>query len=168
MTGAPRHHKFNTKTGKTTFMEYECMVEGRDRSRAGRTRPPRRWLVTAARLGVLGVLASGLGACASGASSSAFVDPAMYDLYNCKQLATARTASNNRVVELERLMAKAETGAAGSLVSGLAYQTDYLSERARRDQIDEKIASSNCTSADLAPAAPAAPPVPPPAKRRRS
>lgn len=96
-----------------------------------------------------------------------FVDPAMYDLYNCKQLATARAVSNNRVVELERLMAKAETGAAGSLVSGLAYQTDYLSERARRDQIDEKIASNNCTSADLAPPAPAASPAPPPAKRRR-
>ncbi len=57
--------------------------------------------------------------------------------------------SNNRVVDLERLMAKAETGAAGSLVSGLAYQTDYLSERARRDQIDEKITKDNCSSADL-------------------
>ena len=93
-----------------------------------------------------------------------FVDPAMYDLYNCQQLATARTNSNNRVVELERLMAKAETGAAGSLVSGLAYQTDYRSERARRDQIDEKIASNNCSTVSPAPAA--ASPAPP-TKRRR-
>jgi hypothetical protein len=122
--------------------------------------------MAAARLAVAGSLAAGLGACASGASSSMFVDPAMYDLYNCQQLATARTNSNNRVVELERLMAKAESGAAGSLVSGLAYQTDYRAERARRDQIDEKITSNNCSHADLAPAPAAAPPAPP-TKRRR-
>lgn len=144
----------------------ECMVEGRDDNRAGRNFPPRRLLTAAARLAAIGALAVGLGACASGASSSVFVDPAMYDLYNCQQLATARTNSNNRVVELERLMAKAESGAGGALVSGLAYQTDYRAERARRDQIDEKITSNNCSSADLAPAAPAAPPAPP-TKRRR-
>ncbi len=92
-----------------------------------------------------------------------FVDPAKYDLYNCEQLATARKVSNDRVVELERLMAKAESGAGGTLVSGLAYQTDFLAERARRDQIDEKIASNNCST--MAPAAPA--PAAPPTKRRR-
>ena len=93
-----------------------------------------------------------------------FVDPAAYDLYNCQQLGTARRTANNRVTELEGLMAKAETGAGGALMSGLAYQTDYLSERARRDQIDEKIAANNCTPADLAAPthAPAAP-----MKRRR-
>lgn len=144
----------------------ECMVDGRDDNRAGRNFTPRRLLTAAARLAAIGALAVGLGACASGASSSVFVDPAMYDLYNCQQLATARTNSNNRVVELERLMAKAESGAGGALVSGLAYQTDYRAERARRDQIDEKITSNNCSSADLAPAAPAAPPAPP-TKRRR-
>ena len=53
-------------------------------------------------------------------------------------------------------------------MSGLAYQTDYLSERARRDQIDEKIAANNCTPADLAAPAhtPAAQPAPPVRRRR--
>ncbi len=124
------------------------MVERRDCNRAGRNFASRA-LLMAARLAVAGALAAGVGACASGPSSSVFVDPATYDLYNCKQLGRARRVSNNRVVDLERLMAKAETGAAGSLVSGLAYQTDYLSERARRDQIDEKITKDNCSSADL-------------------
>ncbi len=142
------------------------MVERRDRKQAERSAAWRALFTATARLAVASTLAVGLGACASGASSSMFVDPAMYDLYNCQQLGTARTASNNRVVELERLMAKAESGAAGSLVSGLAYQTDYVSERARRDQIDEKIVSNNC-SANPAPATPAAQPAPPPAKRRR-
>lgn len=130
--------------------------------------PVRRHRAAALRLVVLGALATGLGACAGGASSSVFVDPATYDLYNCQQLGTARKSVNDRVVELEGLMAKAETGAAGSLVSGLAYQTDYRATRARRDQIDEKIVSNNCTSADLAPAVVSAPaPVPPGPKRRR-
>lgn len=161
------HHKFNTKTRNTKRMTDECMVERRNRHRAGRNFPSRGLLFAAARLAAMGALAASLGACASGPSSSMFVDPAMYNLYNCQQLGTARTNSNNRVVELERLMAKAETGAAGSLVSGLAYQTDYRSERARRDQIDEKITSNNCSSADMAaPATPAAPPAPP-TKRRR-
>ena len=143
------------------------MVEGRDHERAGRSLPSGGLPMTAARLVVLGALAVGVGACASGASSSAFVDPAKYELYNCQQLGTARKASNDRVVELEGLMAKAETGAAGSLVSGLAYQTDYLSERARRDQIDEKIVSNNCSPADLKSATPAPQPAAPPTKRRR-
>lgn len=116
---------------------------------------------------ILGAMAIGLGACASGGDSgfgsSVFVDPSKYDLYNCQQLATARTASNNRVVELEGLMAKAESGAGGTLVSGLAYQTDYRAERAQRDAIDQKIARNNCSAEVAAPSAPAAPT----SKRRR-
>ena len=124
-------------------------------------------LAAALRLAAVGVLAASAGACAGGASSSVFVDPASFDLYNCQQLGTARRTTDARVVELEGLMAKAETGAAGTLVSGLAYQTDYRANRARRDQIDEKIVSNNCTSADLAPPPAAAPPAAPPASKRR-
>lgn len=110
---------------------------------------------------VLGALAIGLGACASGGESafgsSVFVDPSKYELYNCQQLATARKTSNARVAELEGLMAKAETGAGGSLVSGLAYQTDYRAERAQRDEIDRKLARNNCSAELAAPSVPAAP-----------
>jgi hypothetical protein len=158
-----RHHKFNMKTRNTKPMKYGCMVDRWISNRAGRSLASRALLLAAARLAFAGGVAAGLGACASGPSSSMFVDPAKYELYNCEQLATARTASNNRVVELERLMAKAETGAGGALVSGLAYQTDFLAERARRDQIDEQIAGNNCSS--VPPKTPAQPA--PPAKRRR-
>lgn len=162
-----RHHKLNTKTRNTTFMDDERMIDRRDRNRGRPGVAPRGLRATASRLAITGVLAASLGACASGPSSSVFVDPSTYELYNCQQLATARTNSNNRVIELERLMAKAETGAGGSLVSGLAYQTDYLSERARRDQIDEKIASNNCSKTDLAPPATPAAPTAPSGKRHR-
>ncbi|MBN9595597.1 MAG: hypothetical protein J0G36_09610 [Afipia sp.] len=115
---------------------------------------------------LFGAMTISLGACATGGESpfgsSVFVDPAKYDLYNCQQLATARKATNDRVVELEGLMAKAETGAGGALVSGLAYQTDYRASRAQRDAIDEKMARNNCSAELAAPSAPAAP-----ASRRR-
>lgn len=97
-----------------------------------------------------------LGGCATGATSSVFVDPARYDMYNCDQLAAARKPVFERVTELQALMAKAETGAAGSLVSGLAYQTDYVKARADLNLIDETRQRSNCGA--LAPDAPAVPP----------
>lgn len=121
--------------------------------------------VVTPRLAAMGLVALALGGCAS-ASSSMFVNPSKYSLYNCQQLATARVGVNARVLELERLMAKAETGAAGSLVSGLAYQTDYVAARAERDQLDEKIAQDNCP-ASPPPAAAAPTPTEPPTKRKR-
>lgn len=130
-------------------------------------RGPSSSSIAGLKLAAIGFVAITLGGCASGASSSMFVDPAKYSLYNCQQLATARVSANARVVELERLMAKAETGAAGSVVSGLAYQTDYLAARAQRDQIDEKMAQNNCSTASAALPATTTPTEPPPAKRRR-
>lgn len=149
------------KTGNTTHMKHKSMIEDLSNDRARHQR------AAGLRLVALCALAIGLGACASGSGSSfgssVFVDPSKYDLYNCQQLATARKGANDRVIELEGLMAKAETGAGGALVSGLAYQTDYRAQRAQRDAIDEKLASNNC-SAEVAPApAPAAPT----GKRRR-
>lgn len=123
-------------------------------------------LTASLKLAATGFVVFALGGCAS-TGSSMLVDPAKYALYNCQQLATARVQANTRVAELERLMAKAETGAAGSLVSGLAYQTDYVSARAERDQLDERIAHNNCSTTSPTPAATTTtiPAQPPAAKR---
>lgn len=104
-------------------------------------------------------LAALLAGCATGGvTSSVFVDPSRYDLYDCKQLATARITVDARVVQLEGLIAKAETGVAGGLVSGLAYQADYSAARAQRDLIDQKLALNNC-AAELPPVVVAPAPV---------
>lgn len=149
------------KSRNTTLMTNLQMTETMSGKRAQRS------IGGGLRLAMLGALAIGLGACASGGGStfgsSVFIDPSKYDLYNCEQLHTARKITNDRVVELEGLMAKAETGAGGSLVSGLAYQTDYRSQRAQRDAIDEKLVSNNCGPEPLPPAAPA----PAPKSKRR-
>ena len=98
-------------------------------------------------LAILCAVAAALGGCATGGvTSSFFVDPSRYDLYDCKQLATERVTVDAKVVQLEGLIAKAETGVAGGLVSGLAYQSEYGLARAQRDLIDQKRAANNCAT----------------------
>ncbi len=96
------------------------------------------------------LIASGLAGCAAGTSiggprTSAFVDPSRYDLYDCAQLSEARVSVLKRVNELEGLMAKAKTGAAGGLVSAVAYDSDYAKERANLDLIDDTSRRNNCS-----------------------
>ena len=96
-------------------------------------------------LAMLYAVAAALGGCATGGvTSNLFVDPSRYDLYDCKQLATERVVVDTRVLQLEGLIAKAETGVAGGLVAGLAYQSDYAAARGQRDLIDQKRAMNNC------------------------
>ena len=69
------------------------------------------------------VLVATLGGCANvGGSfaSAAFVDPAKYQRYDCKQLDAECKALAARTAELQGLIAKAETGTGGSVVGELA------------------------------------------------
>jgi hypothetical protein len=102
-----------------------------------------------AALGVV-LIAGSLGGCAAGSSiggprTSMFVDPSRYDLYDCGQLSEARASTQKRVNELQALMAKARTGAAGGLVSAVAYESDYAKERANLDLIDDTSRRNNCS-----------------------
>ena len=87
--------------------------------------------------------------------SSAFADPAKYDLYECKQLETERKNLANRAAELQGLMAKAETGAAGSVVAELAYRNDYIAIRGQTKLADEAWQRNKCHAS--APAAASGP-----------
>lgn len=77
-------------------------------------------------------------------SSAAFIDPARYDLYDCKQLNEEYAVVIKRELELSSLMAKAEQGPAGGLMAELGYRGDFVSIRARREQIEERMAQNNC------------------------
>ncbi len=78
--------------------------------------------------------------------STFFVDPARYDLYDCPQLAAARKAMSDKVDELKRLMAKAETGTGGAVVSELAYRPDYTSAQANLKLINRSWDENHCDS----------------------
>jgi hypothetical protein len=108
------------------------------------------------------LLASGIGlaGCASmgdGFASGAFADPAKYDLYNCTQLETERKGLAIRAAELQGLMAKADTGAAGPVVAEFAYRNDYISARAQYKLADEAWRRDKCHETPAAAAAPATP-----------
>jgi hypothetical protein len=113
----------------------------------------------------LGALLSG---CAdmSDSMTQAFADPAKYELYDCKQLETERKALAIRAAELQGLMAKAETGVAGSVVAELAYRNDYVAVRGQARFAEEAWRKNKCregmpASAPSPPTRPDVRPAPP-------
>jgi hypothetical protein len=114
-----------------------------------------------------------LGGCADMGDTalSAFADPARYDYYDCKQLETERKIISTRSAELQGLMAKAETGAAGSVVGELAYRNDYITARAQSKLVEETWRRNKCHEtppAATTPTAAAAPPAKDKPARSRS
>ena len=98
-----------------------------------------------AALALLG-LGVALNGCAdmSDGLTSAFADPAKYDLYDCKQLEAERKSLATRSAELQGLMAKAETGVAGSVVAELAYRNDYIAVRGQTKLAEEAWQRNKC------------------------
>jgi hypothetical protein len=128
-------------------------------ARAHNLRPVLRAAATAALLLAAGLCAS-LGGCASVGDSmvsSAFVDPAKYENFDCKQLEAERKALATRTAELQGLMAKAETGTGGAVVSELAYRNDYISTRGQARLADEVWQRNKCVATSPAAATPVAP-----------
>jgi len=97
----------------------------------------------AAALLALGAALSGCAQMGDG-MTQAFADPARYDLYDCKQLEAERKAMAIRAAELQGLMAKADTGVAGPVVSELAYRNDYIAVRGQMRFADEAWRRNKC------------------------
>jgi hypothetical protein len=128
-------------------------------ARAHNLRPALRAAATAALLLAAGLCAS-LGGCANvgdSMASSAFVDPAKYDNFDCKQLEVERKGLANRTAELRGLMAKAETGTGGSVVVELAYRNDYIATRGQARLAEEDWERNKCVATSPAVATPVAP-----------
>jgi hypothetical protein len=108
------------------------------------SRPLRRGAAATALL----ALVAGLGGCAdmSDSMTSAFADPAKYELYECKQLETERKNLATRSADLQGLMAKAETGVAGSVVAELAYRNDYIAVRGQAKLAEEAWQRDKCVA----------------------
>jgi hypothetical protein len=102
------------------------------------------------RVATAGLLWLALGLALSGCAemsdnmSAAFADPAQYDLYDCKQLEVARKGLAERSAQLQGLMAKAETGTGGAVVSELAYRNDYVAVRGQMKFADDAWRRNKC------------------------
>jgi hypothetical protein len=95
------------------------------------------------------LLGAALSGCAemNDSMTSAFADPAKYDLYECKQLEPERKNLANRQAELQGLMAKAETGVAGPVVAELAYRNEYIAVRGQSKLAEEAWRKNRCHEA---------------------
>ena len=113
-------------------------------ARAHSLNPARRLSRTALVLGTVLTLAGCAGTAVD--ETTFFVDPSRYDLYDCRQLGEARKQHSDRVDELKRLMAKAETGAGGSVVSELAYRPDYVTAQANLKLANRAWDDNHCDS----------------------
>jgi hypothetical protein len=123
----------------------------------------RRPLWRAAAVIALLVSSFGLSGCAEmgDSMSTAFADPAKYDLYNCKLLEPERKNLAIRAAELQGLIAKANTGVAGPVVAELAYRNEYISVRGQEKFAEEAWRRNKCHEtppAAVEAATPAAPP----------
>lgn len=105
---------------------------------------------------LLGLALSGCAQMSDG-MSTAFADPARFDLYDCPQLEKERKNLAVRSAELQGLMAKAETGFAGPVVAEMAYRNDYVAVRGQSRFAEEAWRRNKCRETPPAPAKMAAP-----------
>ena len=90
--------------------------------------------------------------------TSAFADPAKYQLYDCKQLEAERKMLSNRMAELQGLMSKAQDGFAGPVVAEVAYRNEYIAVRGQAKNADEAWALNKCRETPAKAASPTPPP----------
>jgi len=133
---------------------------------AHRQLSPRAAALALPALGLM--LGLGLAGCATSVSeigdnmTLAFADPAKYDYYDCKLLETERKNLKTKIEELERLMAKAQTGAAGPVVAELAYRNDYIAFRGQQRLAEQAWQRNKCHDSPPTPDAASATPTPTP------
>jgi hypothetical protein len=83
--------------------------------------------------------------CAHGDGIGAFItDPAMYDGYNCKQLAAQRDGLTTRQKQLRNLIDKADQGGGGTVIGALAYRSDYQKVLEQEKLLQRAEASRKC------------------------
>jgi hypothetical protein len=119
----------------------------------------------AAMLLLVASLVASLGGCADVGDSfvsAAFVDPARYDQYDCKQLEAERKTIALRTAELQGLIAKAGTVTGGAVVGELAYRNDYISVRGQAKLVEEMWHRNKCVATTPAAATPLQVPAVPP------
>jgi hypothetical protein len=121
------------------------------------------------RAAAMTLLALGLSGCANMSDSftTAFADPAKYDLWDCKQLEPERKVLAKRAAELEGLMAKAQTGTAGPVVAELAYRNEYVAVRGQTHFADEVWRRNKCHDSPAAAATSTESSSPPPRANAR-
>ena len=98
---------------------------------------------TVAAVGAALVLA--LAGCGSAQDVSRFfTDPGKYDVYSCPQIGDQMLAIEKEGQRLQEMMAKADRGAGGPIINGIAYEPDYVANRAEMRELKKSAAAKKC------------------------
>ncbi|MGE0564910.1 MAG: hypothetical protein AB7O50_10385 [Pseudolabrys sp.] len=101
--------------------------------------------------GLLGLAAIAVGACTTSQSSDTtgrvLVGQGQFRFYSCDQLAALATTYEKRQRELLALIAKANQGPGGSLVSTLSYEPDLAVARGQLAEVRREQAEKKCPPA---------------------
>ena len=116
------------------------------RTRQNRHSIPRAPVVMALAALALSVSLGGCAGLSDSFASAAFVDPAKYDLYDCKSLEVERKSLATKTAELQGLIDKAQTGSGGAVVSELAYRNDHIATRAQAKLAEENWQRNKCVA----------------------
>ena len=81
-----------------------------------------------------------------GGSPMFFADAGKYQFHNCDRLASAAKRQSERQRELKELIDKAEQGAAGQIVSALAYRSDYAAVNEDLRVLQSAVRDKNCVT----------------------
>lgn len=76
--------------------------------------------------------------------ANALTSPGQYDLYDCPAIKVAAAGNVKRQRELEGLMARANRGPGGALVSATTYQPEYATLRGKMNELRRVAAANNC------------------------
>ena len=95
---------------------------------------------------LIAALTAALCGCAASEDTAGrfLVTPDKFVLYNCVQLSDAAQINFARQQQLEKLIAKAGTGAGAEFVSDLAYRPEYLQLRGEMNELRKAATAKNC------------------------
>jgi hypothetical protein len=94
---------------------------------------------------ICAVAAITLVGCSGNSSVGQFlVDPAQFDAYHCKDLATQWDTLNKRELELRANMDRANQTAGGKVVGAVAYSTDYQTVLEQKKMVQQQAAEKKC------------------------
>jgi hypothetical protein len=95
---------------------------------------------------MLALVVFGAAACSTSSSVDVmlFADPGKYEYHTCEQILKAGHAASAREAKLRELIQKAEQGAAGGLVSTIAYRGEYRTVVEELAVIDSVSRRKNC------------------------
>jgi hypothetical protein len=96
------------------------------------------------------VLVAGILAGCAGLSDdtleAALTDPGKYNVYTCGDVDNAIAATMARITELEQLISRGSQGAGGTVMSAVAYRSEYRLGRAQLRALKAAAAEKQCVA----------------------